>query len=91
MSEDLLISEQARDAGEPRNRLVDHVEVTCEAVLGSGTITIGCLNAIAAGDLIPLDRSPADPVDIRLNGKVIARGEIVTVNDRFAIRLTEIG
>ena len=91
MSEDLLVSEEVGEAGEPRTRLVDHVEVTCEAVLGSGTITIGTLNAIARGDLILLDRSPSDPVDIRLNGKVIARGEIVTVNDRFAIRLTEIG
>lgn len=77
--------------GTARARLVDHVEVTCEAVLGSGDITIGKLNALAKGDVIALDRSPADPVDIRVNGKTIARGEIVTVDDKFAIRLTEIG
>ena len=40
---------------------------------------------------MPLDRSPADPVDIRIGGKTIARGEIVTIDDRFAIRLTEVG
>ncbi len=77
--------------GALRASLLDHVEIGCEAVLGSGSITIGRLNAMAKGDLLTLDRSPADPVDIRVNGKTIARGEIVTVDDRFAIRVTEIG
>ncbi|MEM1051666.1 MAG: FliM/FliN family flagellar motor switch protein [Pseudomonadota bacterium] len=71
--------------------LVDHVSVDCEALLGSGKMTIGQLSKLKKGDLITLDRSPSDPVDIRVNGKTIARGEIVTVEDRFAIRLTEIG
>lgn len=82
------------DAGETQERrieLVNHVEVTCEAVLGSGRITIGKLNALKDGDIIELDRSPSDPADIRVNGKTIARGEIVTVDGKFAIRLTEIG
>ncbi len=74
-----------------RGSIVDHVEVVCEAILGNGTITIGRLSELAKGDIISLDRTPADPVDIRLNGKTIARGEIVTVDDRFAVRLTEIG
>lgn len=71
--------------------LVNHVSVECEVVLGSGAITLGQLSALDRGHLIPLDCSPADPVDVRVNGKTIARGEIVTVDDRFAIRLTEIG
>lgn len=85
-------SDSGKGKGEvARSQLVDHVEVVCEAILGSGHITIGRLNALTKGDVIALDRSPADPVDIRVNGKTIARGEIVTVDDRFAIRLTEIG
>ena len=71
--------------------LVDHVQVACEALLGSGEMTIGQLSKLTKGDVVTLDRSPADPVDIRVNGKTIARGEIVTVDDRFAIRLTDIG
>ncbi|MEM1052713.1 MAG: FliM/FliN family flagellar motor switch protein [Pseudomonadota bacterium] len=71
--------------------LLDHVEVECEALLGSGQLTIGRLGKLTKGDIITLDKSPADPVDIRVNGKVIARGEIVTVEDRFAIRLSQIG
>ena len=71
--------------------LVDHVQVECEALLGTGKVTIGQLGKLTKGDVVALDRSPADPVDIMVNGKTIARGEIVTVDDRFAIRLTQIG
>jgi flagellar motor switch protein FliN len=74
-----------------RKALIGHVEVTCEAVLGSGTLTIAQLEKLAAGDVVPLDRSPADPVEVRINGKIIARGEIVTLDNRFAVRLTEVG
>lgn len=71
--------------------LVDHVLVQCEALLGSGKMTLGRLGKLTKGDVVKLDRSPADPVDIRVNGKTIARGELVTVDDRFAVRLTQIG
>lgn len=71
--------------------LLDHVQVECEALLGTGQLTIGELGKLKKGDAVTLDRSPSDPVDIRVNGKTIARGEIVTVDDRFAIRLTQIG
>lgn len=74
-----------------RARLVDHVEVVCEAVLGRGAITIGGLDRLAPGETLALDASPADLAEIQVNGKVVARGEIVTVDDRFAIRITEIG
>jgi flagellar motor switch protein FliN/FliY len=74
-----------------RNSLVGHLEVSCEAVLGEGTLTIAGLEKLRPGDTVPLDRSPADAVDIRVGGKTIARGEIVTIDDRFAIRLTEVG
>ena len=74
-----------------RKRLIEHVEVTCEAVLGQGKTTIGKLESLAAGDTLALDCSPADPVELRVNGKPIARGEIVTMDDRFGIRITQIG
>lgn len=79
------------NGNDDRKRLVDHVEVVCEAILGSGSITIGQLDRLIPGETLLLDSSPADPAEIRVNGKVIARGEVVTVEDRFAIRLTEIG
>lgn len=74
-----------------RARLVDHVELACEAVLGHGTITIGNLDRLEPGEVVTLDASPADLAELRVNGKVVARGEVVTLDDRFAIRITEIG
>jgi flagellar motor switch protein FliN len=77
--------------GSSRESLVGHLEITCEAVLGRGTLTIAGLEKLRPGDAVPLDRSPADRVDIRIGGKTVARGEIVTLDDRFAIRITEVG
>jgi flagellar motor switch protein FliN/FliY len=84
------MSEESK-LGVSRESLVGHLEITCEAVLGQGTLTIADLEKLRPGDTVPLNRSPADPVDIRVGGKTIARGEIVTLEDRFAIRLTEVG
>lgn len=80
-----------QETGTSRRGLVGHVEVTCEAILGTGTLTIAELDKLAHGDTVALDRSPADSVDVRVNGKTIARGEIVTLDGKFAIRLTEVG
>lgn len=76
----------------PRNasRLIDHVEVELEVLLGSARLSVGELNRLAGGDVLPVDRTISEAVDIRVNGQVIARGEIVTVDDRFAVRVTEI-
>ena len=80
----------SKEKGTNAVELLDHVEVECEALLGNGELTIGQLGNLSAGDVITLDKSPADPVDIRVNGKTIARGEIVTVEHRFAVRLTQV-
>ena len=92
MTDQEKTSDTVQDAIIPNPiELVDHVTVECEAVLGHGKLTIGRLGELAKGDTIALDRNPADPIDIRVNGKTIARGQIVTIDDRFAIQLTQIG
>ena len=74
-----------------RKSLLNHVEVNCEAVLGRGTVTLAKLEALTPGDCVPLDCSPADLIELRVNGTTIARGEIVTVKDRFGIRIAAVG
>ncbi len=74
-----------------RKNLLNQVEVKCEAVLGQGTVTLGKLEGLAPGDCVPLDCSPADLVELRVNGTTIARGEIVTMKDRFGIRVVAVG
>ena len=64
------------------------VEVTVE--FGRASKTISEILEIAPGYTIDLDRELDEPVNIYIGRKFIARGEIVTVNDEFGVRVTEI-
>jgi flagellar motor switch protein FliN/FliY len=70
--------------------LLEEVEVTLAIELGRHTFTLD--EALACGEqsLIELDKNVGDPVDVLINGKLFARGEVVTVSENFGIRLTEI-
>lgn len=70
--------------------VIDSVEIALEAVLGSASLTVAELAKLKADDILPLQARLNAPVELRLNGAAIARGELVAVGDNFAIRLTEI-
>lgn len=88
-----MAKEKTQAAGETGSQanLIDHVEIDVEALLGKATLTVAELNALSEGDVITLDRQVNEPVSIGVNGRIIGRGEIVTVNDCFAVRLTQVG
>jgi flagellar motor switch protein FliN/FliY len=64
------------------------VKVTVE--VGRVAITLGELCRLGAGALLKLDREAHQPADILVNGKVVARGEIVTVNESYGVRITDV-
>jgi len=64
------------------------VEVTVE--LGSTRMTLGELVKLAPGSLVELDREAHEPADILVNGKIVARGEIVTVGESYAVRIARV-
>ncbi|WP_011579652.1 MULTISPECIES: flagellar motor switch protein FliN [Chelativorans] len=73
--------------------LVD-IPVELQIVLGSAEMTVSELMALQRGSTVSLDRRIGEPVEIMVNGRLIARGEITILeNDpsRFGVRLTEIG
>lgn len=72
------------------SKLIDSVEVVLEAFLGSAHMTIGQLTAMKQGAVVELDAALNAPVELRLNGVAVARGELVAVGENFAVRLTEI-
>lgn len=75
----------------PKSRtFIDRIDVTVEAVLGGATLTVGALNALTADSVVKLDAALGALVDLRLNGAVVARGELVAVGDRFGVRIAEI-
>jgi flagellar motor switch protein FliN/FliY len=53
-------------------------------------MTIAALLRLKKGSIMELDKMAGEPLDIRLNGRLVARGEAVIVNDRFGVRVTEI-
>jgi flagellar motor switch protein FliN len=83
-----------RDAGEAalgeRLDLVGHVPVRLNVALGTAELTIDRLFSLSASDVIELDSEVDAPVDVRLDGKVIARGTLVAIGDNFGVRITEI-
>jgi flagellar motor switch protein FliN/FliY len=64
------------------------VQLTVE--LGRVKIAIRNLLQLAQGSVIELDRLAGEPMDVLVNGCLIAQGEVVVVNDKFGIRLTDV-
>jgi flagellar motor switch protein FliN/FliY len=66
------------------------VPVTVSAVLGSSKIAVGDLLQIVPGAVIELDRRVGEAIDIFVNERLVARGEVVVVEDRLGVTMTEI-
>ncbi|MFN8179548.1 MAG: flagellar motor switch protein FliN [bacterium] len=59
--------------------------------LGSTRMSLDDVLRLAPGSVVELDRSEDEPLEVLANGRVIARGEVVVVDERFGLRITEIG
>lgn len=73
----------------PLDRLLD-VTVAVTAELGRIALPISAVLNLNVNSVLELNRSVADPVDLMVQGVLLARGEVVVVNDCFAIRIKEI-
>lgn len=58
--------------------------------IGRTKMPINDLLKLTQGSIIELNKMAGEPVEIYVNGKLMGRGEVVVVNDRFGVRLTEI-
>ncbi len=87
-------NDQAWNFGNARNiDSILRIPVLMQVVLGSATMPVANLMKLGRGATVPLDHRVGEPVDIVVNGRVIARGEVVVVEDdnsRFGVSLTEI-
>ena len=70
--------------------VIGGVEVACLVRLGTLTMTIAELRQLKLGQTFSLQQKTYEPVDIVLNNRVIARGELMSCDDNFAIQITEI-
>jgi flagellar motor switch protein FliN len=91
---DMNLAELEPDSGGMENTqnmdfLLDiPLEITVE--LGSSKITIGELLKLSQGSVVELNKLTDEPLDIFVNKKLMAHGEVVVVNEKFGIRLTNI-
>ncbi|NTS33651.1 flagellar motor switch protein FliN/FliY [Phyllobacterium sp. YR620] len=95
------IEELKRDDSQPRKQagakpnidLIMGIPVDVQVVLGSTSMPVANLMKLGRGAVVTLDKQIGDPVDIVVNGRVIARGEVIVLEDdssRFGVSLTEV-
>jgi len=70
--------------------LIQNVAVNVSVEVGHTSLRIRDLLRLGQGSVVELDRVAGEPLDVCVNGTVIARGEIVLVNERYGIRLTQV-
>ena len=66
------------------------VPVRVTVQVGRTRLLLSELVELGPGSIVPLDREAHEPADILVNGKVVARGEIVTIDDRYGVRITDV-
>ena len=67
-----------------------HVPLTVTAELGTCKMSVAEVLKLGTGSILELDRLAGGPVDLLVNNKLIARGEVVAVDDNFGVRVTEL-
>jgi flagellar motor switch protein FliN len=73
----------------PLDLILDvHLEATVE--LGRSQLTIREVLALGPGSVVELNKLAGEPADLLVNGKPLARGEVVVIDDHFGLRVTEI-
>lgn len=92
------LADLAARAAEETSKLTNldsilRIPVTVQVLLGSATMPVADLMKLGRGAVIPLDHRVGEPVEVVVNGRIVARGAVVVVEDensRFGVSLTEI-
>lgn len=81
---------RAIDTGNPDLEVVLDIPVKISMEVGSNQISIRNLLQLNQGSVIELERLAGEPLDVLVNGTLIAHGEVVVVNEKFGIRVTDV-
>jgi flagellar motor switch protein FliN/FliY len=77
-------------AGETSLDVILDIPVTLSMEIGRSRISIENLLQLAKGSVVELNRMAGEPLDVLVNGTLVARGEVVVVNDKFGVRLSDV-
>jgi flagellar motor switch protein FliN/FliY len=69
---------------------LDDVQMSVQIELGRAELLIDEVMSMRKGVVVPLDKLAGDPIDIVVNGRLLARGEVLVLNDKFCVRIVEI-
>ena len=78
------------DDAKPDLGLILDIPVTLSLELGSTTINLGDLLKLNKGSVVALEKEASEPLDVKVNGTLIAFAEVVVINDRYGIRLIDV-
>ena len=84
------IEAPAEGGADPNLDVIRDIPVRISLEVGNTRISIRELLQLRRGSVVELDRGTGEPLDVLVNGKLVARGEVVVVKDKFGIRLTEV-
>ena len=70
--------------------LLGDVNVNVRVELGRTRVQVQDVLKLAPGSVVPLNSLTGDPLDVYVNDRLVARGEVLVVNDNFAVRVTEV-
>jgi flagellar motor switch protein FliN/FliY len=79
-------------AGAPKHNLdlLLDVEIPIAVEVGRAQLSLDAVLNLVPGAVVALDKKAEEPVDLRVNGKLVARGEVVLVDDVYGLRITQI-
>lgn len=90
MFEELQPDGGRHDTGDIKIDAILDVPITISMEIGRSRINIRNLLQLNQGSVVELDRLAGEPMDVLVNGTLVAQGEVVVVNEKFGIRLTDI-
>jgi len=88
--QDLAAQPGSMSSVEPNLDVILDIPVTLSMEVGRTEVPIQDLLQLNRGSVVELDRIAGEPMDVMINGTLIAHGEVVVVNEKFGIRLTDV-
>ena len=88
--EDVDVKPRTDKVGAEKLKILESIEVEMSIEVGRTEMTIKDLLQLNEGSVVELDRLAGEPLDILVNGAIIAKGEVVMVGERYGVRFTDI-
>lgn len=84
------LHDESSPVGDPKLDVILDIPVKLTVEVGGTEIAIRNLLQLSQGSVLELSRVAGEPLDVKVNGTLIAHGEVVVVNDHYGIRLTDV-